>query len=243
MKRITAPMSDFSKWAVCTGSAIAAIGLYLTVLLPLIATTGLSYVIGAVVDIFQVLGVSIAFIAALPYLIKLGLYYLWTPEIHVLYPGSPGHLNIVNKSSKLLKIEFEFIFRHGNPSAINRLLQAGNGHIVGNMVRGIEDIVPPNTLKDPPYELELPVTVRMHPIVHLSEFGCPTFYGDVELKTIERTLSLDKNGNLSESDEEWVEKRYGTTEGIAKHTRDDNGKSSGNIAIVIELPDEEGNRE
>lgn len=223
MQHTTTPMTDQSKCAVCIGGGIAAIGLYLTIVIPLIATDRLSYMTDFLPSLFRAFYLIVASVALLPYLSKLYLYYFYKPKIYILYFANSENINITNDSSKDVEIGVEFELPEPDKERMNKLLQEQGTYSVGvRSVKGLEIQLPSKQLRA--FQLESPIIVRLLPKVHLSEFRIPLigplprFYGDVELRPIERIIALDENGDLLESDEEWLEREYGTTEGIPKLT-------------------------
>lgn len=216
-------MPDYSRCAVCIGVAIAAIGLYLTIIVPLIATDRLSYMF-SLGSAFRNLAVVIAFIASLPYVIKLYTYYRFIPEIHILYRG--GLKISCEKLSKEVEVELEFGFLEMSEKTlpiINKLMEKGLIKREGRLpvgpptsYKGKEMLLFPGLVHGLDVELEPETTmrVRLYPRVHLFEFGLPRFFGDVDLKPIDRIIVLDSNGTLSESNRDWIEREYGTTEDV-----------------------------
>ena len=226
-------MSNYSRCAVCSGVGIAAIGLYLTIIIPLIATDRLSYVIG-LSNALQNISIIIAVVAALPYILRLYKYYSWEPKVYILYQD--GIKIVCGKSSKETYIRLEFMFPDGvNEKTINitkKLMEKNlierdettEAYIpVGRLdsLKGKEILLLPNTTRGFGVELEpeTKMRVRLYPRVHLSEFHIPIFgepwprfYGDVELKPIDRTIRLDSSGNLEESNRRWIEREYATTD-------------------------------
>lgn len=215
-------MSDYSKCTVCIGAAIAAIGLYATIVVPLIVAERLKYVIG-LGSILRNISVIIAVIAALPYLVKLYKYYCWRPEIHILYRESLI-ISAENLSNEV-EIRVEYAFLETNQETvktINRLMdenlvETDSDSLPSSLtyLRGKEFLLFPNQIRNlVELEPETTTRVRIYPKVHLSEFGWPRFYGDVELKPIDRIIELDSDGNIVGSNEEWRKKEYGSREGI-----------------------------
>lgn len=222
MQRPTTPMSDYSKCTICIGTAIAAIGLYATIVVPLIAAEKLEYGID-LGSILRNISVIIAVIAALPYIVKLYKYYRWRPEIHILY-----HESLITSAENLsneVEIRIEYAFPETNQKTLKTTQRLIDDNLVETdrkghpfsltYLRGEEFLLFPGQRHDlVELEPETITRVRIYPKVHLSEFGWPRFYGDVELKPIDRIIRLDPDGNLVGSNEEWIEKEYGSRESI-----------------------------
>ncbi|AEH38482.1 hypothetical protein Halxa_3877 [Halopiger xanaduensis SH-6] len=149
------------------------------------------------------LSLLIAFVAALPYLIKLCLYYGWQPEIDVSYETV---LKIRNDSNVRVHATTEY---HLDPQTHERAISelAANrrreplfesGKLV---VEGEESRLVSGTTNGIPLTLEpeTSLRLRLYPRVHLSEFGLPRFYGDVDLRPLEYTIEAEHSRDDEDS--------------------------------------------
>lgn len=204
MQGPTTPTSDYSKCTVCIGAAIAAIGLYATIVVPLIAAEKLDYVLN-LGSILRDISVVIAIIAAFPYIVKLDRYYRWKPEIHILYQDSL--IISAENLSKQVEIQIEYAFPETNQDTLKTIQKLMDDNLVETnsqdlppsltYLRGEEfPLIPGQRHHLVELEPDTMMRVRIYPKVHLSEFGWPRFYGDVELKPIDRIIRLDPDGNL-----------------------------------------------
>lgn len=221
-------MSDYSACDVCIGVSVAALGLYITTVLPLVLTVDIPNQViltpGTVAMAIESVVTIVALGAAFPYLVKLILYYGWRPEIHILY--FDGDLDIQNKSGRMVELSIEYDFYSGDEvsgrsnQVMNKLMTRklsntrGTASDIGWIaITGPEITASPNSHAAIPVGLKPPMKlrVRVYPNIQLSAFGFPRFYGDVDLKPVERTISFDDAGNINETNNEWTESEFQTT--------------------------------
>lgn len=178
-------------------------------------------ILSAALSVAPLVAVVISLVASLPYLIKLYLYYSWTPELFIL-PDEYELLINHHRLSKVVVARVEIYAAAGNYNSpgLNKELKRLNL---------LEDHAKYSPGTHPDYWNEIlftprfstafdfqvekwgPVTVRVCPTVRLSEFQpcgvwLPAFYGDAELQPIERTIPKDYANNQIELDKEYLKR-------------------------------------
>ena len=139
------------------------------------------------------LSLLVALVASLPYLLKLLLYYAWKPDLAVEYVGVVRNRN---RSKRLLSVRTEYrLDPIAHERTVSELLANDAGRPLFEsetvVVEGGEYRIAPGTTRGIPLPLESEASaqIRLYPRVHLSEFGFPRFYGDVELRPLEYAVS------------------------------------------------------
>lgn len=156
----------------------------------------------------------IALIAALPNLVKMGVYYLYKPKLELFFPppnrldkigwselkGTP--LNIRNRSLKFLTVEVEYI----SDKPLNLRGDVGRSIVESGLTGGYPlkggfwfrtkslhlagNLVLAHTFPFEASSEDCSLEVKVYPTISLSEFGFPRYFGHVELKPIKKEFQI-----------------------------------------------------